>query len=110
MDMDAERRVQDLRVPDFHAHIKPEDLDDLGERDRRLLLAFSLIEQKLDFVIASLQSHNAHLRYVELEMIRQRRWQRKMGWKMTVVMSVALMIGTGLLGELCRVAIRNLTS
>lgn len=107
MDMDAERKVPELKLPDFHPHIKPEDLDDLEARDKRILLAFSLVEQKIDFVITVMQAHNQHIRYIEAEMIRQRRWQRKMGWKMTAVLSLALMIGTGLLGELCRVAIKN---
>ena len=52
----------------------------LEERDKRLLLAFSVVDQKLDFVINRLRSDNAHIRYIEAEMIRQRRWQRLRRW------------------------------
>lgn len=62
-----------LELPTFEAHVKEKDLDDFEERDQRMLLAMSVIEQKQDFTLSNQQTMNGQLRYLEAELIRQRK-------------------------------------
>lgn len=93
---DLDGAPPELEIPEFRAHIKPEDLDDLSDRDRRMLLALSVVEQKLDFVIDKIRSDYRHIRRIETAVIRSRAWQRTMSFRWGVAMTVAMVIGTGL--------------
>lgn len=65
-------RMEPPNEKDFKPFIKPEDIDDFEDRDKRMLLAVSVLEQKLDFIIRWQVSTHRHLRMVEAEGIRHR--------------------------------------
>ena len=95
-----EMTVPKLELPKFSPHIKPEDVDDFGERDKKMLLAFSLVEQKQDFTLDALIVTNRHLRHVESELIRLRRAQGKISFQGAVLKWTGVTAGAGLMAAM----------
>lgn len=101
---DEELTIQPLKIPDFRPHISAEDLVDFSKRDQRLLLAVSLIAQKVDFLIEEVQKDNEHKRRFEREIIKTRIWRRRVFTRWAGLAAAATFIATtfasGLLGRL----------
>lgn len=80
-EIERQMTIEPLIVPKFEAHLREGDLVDLDRRDRRMILALSLMEQKQDFVIAQLVAMNCQLREIEAEQIRQKKSQTEINWR-----------------------------
>lgn len=73
--VERQMKIPPLEVPEFHAHIKEEqlgDLETLSRPERAILLNLSIVDQKMDFCIAQLVTGNRHMRHLEAEQIAQR--------------------------------------
>lgn len=76
----------------FRPHIKQEDLVDLGKRDQKLLLAFSVLEQKIELAVAKLiESSNRSGEVVS----RLRKEQESMRQELEVIRAEQKTIGVG---------------
>lgn len=71
--------IERMRPPSggFKPFIKPEDLAGLDKRDQKLLLAFSVLEQKVDFYGSWVERNNHHQRNIEAQIIVAKRAQDK---------------------------------
>jgi len=94
---------------DFEAHIKEKDLVDFEERDKKILLAMSVIEQKQDFLIWAVQMQNRNMRHLEAESIRQRHsaetqevQQKVDSWKWSLIRWIGATIGAGILASIAK--------
>lgn len=92
-----EMTVPPVEVPPFKPHIRAEDIDDFDERDKKVLLTMSVLEQKQDFSIETLVALSYHLRRLEAELIRYRNSNRKIGWQWEILKWAALIITSSLL-------------
>lgn len=89
-----------LEVPEFRGHIKEEDVADLDRRDRKMLVAMSVIEQKTDFLIRAVRLNNRHQRLMEAESIRARNVQKEINWKFAAFKWIAVTAGAGIVAAL----------
>lgn len=83
-DLDPDLTIPRLEVPEFRAVVRPEDADNLSQRDRQLVLAVSVVEQKLDFLIEALVSNNRQARFLEGRLVRVEKWRRKLSGPINV--------------------------
>jgi hypothetical protein len=75
---DRDLTIPKLKLPNFKPHINPEDIQDFNKRDQKLILAFSVASQNLDFLVEHAVQQNEHQRELERELIRVKRWRRSM--------------------------------
>jgi len=101
---DEELTIQPLKIPDFKPHVSADDLIDFSKRDQRLLLAVSLIAQKVDFLIGEAQKDNEHKRRFEREIIKTRMWRRRVFARWGLLAAAATFLATtfasGLIGRI----------
>jgi hypothetical protein len=104
IDLDVEIRssIPELKIPEFKPHISPEEVSTFTQRDQKLLLAFSVAAQQLEFILAYLKEENRYARSLEIEIIRLkivvnelRTWQKtfKRRWVFALSLIVTLLTG-----------------
>lgn len=103
-DIEREMTVPPLHLPKFSPHIKEEDLEDFVERDKKMLLALSLVEQKQDFALEAAVLTNRQLRHVESELIRLRKTQSGLSFQGKVLKWTGVTAGAGLLAAMFKKA------
>jgi hypothetical protein len=105
---DKELIAQAFEIPSFKPYIKAEDLDGLEDRDRRLLLAISVLEQKIDFALRRLQENSHHQQHMERELLRMRASQQELKRGFSLTKGAALTLGAGISAELLHLGIKRL--
>lgn len=74
---DRETIIPELQIPDeFYGVLREEDVPEkkiLDERDKRILLSFSVMEQWRNWTIDTLIEQNRQLRHIEITSIRERK-------------------------------------
>jgi hypothetical protein len=86
---DEDLSIPELTMPTFSPTIKPEDVDTFSQRDRRLLLGVSVMEQQLGFLCMVAVEGNKHLRMLERRTIRLERWRISISGPLGVVLWIA---------------------
>lgn len=71
-DLEIRPSIPELRIPEFKPHISPDEVATFTQRDQRLLLAFSVAAQQLEFMLACLKEGNQQMRKMEAENIKLR--------------------------------------
>jgi hypothetical protein len=107
-DWEEDILIPPFEIPEFKPYIKPDDLDGLEERDRRVLLAMSVIEQKLDFALRRHQEISSHQRFIVRELGRVRRAQREVSRGFTLGKAIAVTLGAGLSAELLHILLKQI--
>lgn len=97
-----------MEVPEFKGHIKEEDLPDFGARDKKMLIAISVIEQKLDFFIVWNQRVNRHLRQIQADSILARAAQTEINWRFKATKWLVVTLGAGSIAALLTVLFKKL--
>jgi hypothetical protein len=99
----------EVREDEFEAYIKERDLADFNERDKKILLAMSVVEQKQNWLIYAIQIANRQMRHLQAETIRQRKVNEKQelqqkldSWKWGLIKWVSMTLGAGLLASLAK--------
>lgn len=64
--------IPELKIPRFKPHISPEEVVTFTQRDQKLLLAFSVAAQQLEFILTYLTEVNVHIRQAEVENVKLR--------------------------------------
>lgn len=88
-----------LVLPAFKPHIAKEDVEDFSSRDKKLLLAFSEVAQKVDWLANTMIEENRYIRELEREVLKLRRWKQKImirysAYVGAVVFLISLLSGT----------------
>lgn len=97
-----EMTIEAIEIPKFEPSIRGEDLQDFGKRDQKMLLSFSVLEQKLNFVVDCFVSQNKHQRYLEAELIRQRKAQTKLNFRSAFTGWIGVTIGAGVIAAIIK--------
>jgi hypothetical protein len=99
----------EVREDEFEAYIKERDLADFNERDKKILLAMSVVEQKQNWLIYAIQIANRQMRHLQAETIRQRKVNEKQelqqkldGWKWGLIKWIGMTLGAGVLASLAK--------
>jgi hypothetical protein len=99
----------EVREDEFEAYIKEKDLADFNERDKKILLAMSVVEQKQNWLIYAIQIANRQMRHVQAETIRQRKASDKKEadekvnkWQWAVVKWIGMTVGAGLIAAVVK--------
>jgi hypothetical protein len=83
---EAERTIAELNVPSFEAYISPADIEDFSARDQKLILAFSVMNQQLKFLVNHALTSNKHMRKLEERVILMERWRNAISGPLGVVL------------------------
>jgi hypothetical protein len=99
LDVEIKPSIPELKIPEFKPHISPEEVSTFTQRDQKLLLAFSVAAQQLEFILAYLREENRYARALELEIIRLkivvselRTWQKT--FKRRWILALSLLVTT----------------
>lgn len=103
--LDRELTTPLLVLPAFKPHIAKEDVEDFSNRDKKLLLAFSEVAQKVDWAVTTMVEENRYIRELEREVIKLRRWKTRIMIRYSIysgaiVLMVSLFSGT--IGEIIK--------
>lgn len=100
-------RIPQLRVPEdneFSGMVKAEDLIDLETRDRKTVLAMSVLEQWSDWHTEHVVSLYVYVRQLEAEVVRRKldaarmkASQEQYGWQMALAKWAAVTIVAGII-------------
>jgi len=99
-EIERELTVPLMIIPEFSGHIKEDDLADFGARDKKMLIAVSIIEQKVDFFILWQQRINTHLRQMQAERIIARQEEKEIHWRFGAVKWLVITVGAGIIVSL----------
>lgn len=102
--------IRPLRIPEsFPGYIREGDLKDLAKRDRKVLLAMSILEQWNDWQTEQLEVARQHSIQSEAEIIRLKmkvsaleKTQTHQGWQWKVLIWLGVAFGAGLISALFR--------
>lgn len=97
-----EMTIPEMDIPEFKPHIKEDDIGDFSNRDKKVLLALSVIEQSLAHGLRWAQIHNRALREMEAELIRARLRQNEINWKFAAMKWFAVTLGAGVIAAVAR--------
>jgi hypothetical protein len=86
---EADLTLRRLVLPNFEPRIKPADLEDFSSRDQRMLLAVSVIEQQLNFLVQQALAVNEHERRIEARLIKMERWRNSLSGPLAVLLWLA---------------------
>ena len=90
---EADLTLRPLVLPTFEPRLKPADLEDFSSRDQRLLLAVSIMEQQLNFLVQQAKTVNEHERRIEWRLVKMEHWRNNLSGPMAVavwIVSAAL--------------------
>lgn len=95
----------------FEPYIREMDVTDFDKRDKRILLALSVLEQKADYSIYCHRMLNFHLRALEAESIRLRRKASELAesesrtkWRWELLRWAGMILGAGVLTKILKSA------
>ncbi len=101
---DRELTTRLLKPPEFPPSVPAGDIADFNQRDQKLLLGFYVIAQKVDWLVQCALEANTQQREFERELIRNRRWRKRMMTKMALISGIAVFIVTtfasGVIGQI----------
>ena len=101
-EIQREMTIPVMTIPEFKPFIKEEDLEDFEERDKKMLLAMSVLEQRTDFIIHWLNIVNVSQRSIQAEQIRQRNEQRRAGILWSIFKWATVTLGAGAIAGLAK--------
>jgi len=107
-EIERELTIPKMDIPQFEGHIKEADLPDFGARDKKMLIAISVIEQKLDFFIHWNQRVNRHLRQIQADSIVARAAQTEINWRFNATKWLVVTLGAGLIAALAAALFKKL--
>lgn len=81
-----------LALPAFKAQIPDHLLEGMSKRDYHTLVTMHIIAQQVDWLCHNLIDQNAHLRRIERDHIRLRRWKDILSSKWSVVAFILLLL------------------
>lgn len=84
----------------FKPFVKAEDLADIDKRDQRVLLAMSVLEQKIDFSLEWAMRTNRYQRRIAAEMSKQNLDQADDRWRWRIVTWIGTSLGAGIIAAL----------
>ena len=87
-------------APQCKPNIPAEEVADWSQRDQKLLLAFSVLAQKMDWVITQILADREHARQMEREMLRIKQWKKTFVMRGAVITGVVGFALTTVLGGL----------
>ena len=91
-----EASTEPLIVPEFVGHLREEDLEGLDKRDRRLMLAFSKLDQKQDWAIKQIVAMNLEVTRLKDDMEAYQKDSESFKLKAKIVSGIAVTFGAGL--------------
>lgn len=91
----TETGIESLVVPDFVGHLREEDLEGMEKRDRRLMLAFSKLDQKQDWAIQQIIAIHRELAQIKADMDAYQKDSEAFKLKAKIVSSIAITFGAG---------------
>ncbi len=101
-----------LEIPDgnsFKGFVKESDLEGLETRDKKTIIAMSVLEQWSEFHTEAIVEINRHMRALEAdsvrritEVIRIKEEQKRQGWGLSAAKWFAVTLGAGVISTFLR--------
>lgn len=103
-----------LRLPTLKGHIREEDIADLAKRDRKTILAMSVMEQWIDWLVSVVVEQDNSIRQLDAEnarrkidLVKVREQQKEEGLKWALIKWSTVTILASVLAALIRVVVEK---